>query len=334
MGQPELASQAHRPNEPSTNGVSGYVIGVDIGGTNLRLALADMTGSVLGKWSGSTVAVSGAHSVVRLISTGVDKLLEEASLPHAWLRALAAGAPGITDTDQGIVIATSYLMGWRDVPLRRLLESHLGVPVSVENDVNVAALGERWAGAARGISDFVFLAIGTGIGAGIVLNGQLFRGKGWAAGEVGYMLVPGVSETPVEPGMPGALEGAVGGDGVKAQWLRQWSESKTTLPKDACATDIFDEALKQNPLAQEVLQYSARTLAYAIYNMSLVLNCQLFVLGGGVGQHPALRDATRRLLEQRKTPAHVQVLPSSLGPDAQLTGAIFLALETATKVAS
>ncbi|MGA7410347.1 MAG: ROK family protein [Bryobacteraceae bacterium] len=329
MTQQGADGQAHRLNEPPTSGGIGHVIGVDIGGTNLRLSLADMTGLVVRKWSGLTVAVSDADAVVGLICTGVDALLEEASLPHASLRALAAGAPGITDTDRGIVIATSYLMGWRNVPLRALLEGKLGVPVSVENDVNVAALGESWAGAARGISDFVFLAIGTGIGAGIVLNGQLFRGKGWAAGEVGYMLVPGVSETPVEPGTPGALEDAVGGEGVKAQWQRQWSESKTSLPKNARATEIFDHALEQNPLAQEVLQFSARTLAYAIYNMSVVLNCPLFVLGGGVGRHPALFDATRRFLEQRKTPVQPQVLASTLGSEAQLTGAIFLALETA-----
>ncbi len=329
MSQQGAAHQVNRATEPPAVTGSGYVIGVDIGGTNLRLALADMAGSVVGKWSASTVAVGDADSVVGLICTGVDALLEEACLPRESLRALAAGAPGITDTDQGIVIETSYLMGWQNVPLRALLEGKLGIPVAVENDVNAAALGESWEGAARGISDFVFLAIGTGIGAGIMLNGQLFRGKGWVAGEVGYMLVPGVSETPVEPGMPGALEDAVGGEGVKAQWHRRWSESKTRLPRDARATEIFDDALEQNPLAQEVLQFSARTLAYAIYNMFLVLNCPLFVLGGGVGQHPALCEATRRFVELRKTPAQPQVLASTLGSDAQLTGAIFLALETA-----
>lgn len=319
---------------PRISAGSGHVIGVDIGGTNLRLALADMTGSVVEKWTTSTVAVSDAHSVVGLICAGVDALLQKASLPRGSLRALAAGAPGITDTDQGIVIATSYLMGWRNVPLRALLEEKLGVPVSIENDVNAAALGESRAGIARGISDFVFLAIGTGIGAGIVLNGQLFRGKQWVAGEVGYMLVPGVSEAPVEPGMPGALEDAVGGEGVKAQWQRRWNESKTSLPREARATEIFDHAMDQNPLAQEVLQFSARTLAYAIYNTSLVLNCPLFVLGGGVGQHPALCEATRRFLEQRKAPAQPKVRASTLGSEAQITGAIFLALEAARTLPS
>ena len=113
------------------------------------------------------------------------------------------------------MLATSYLMGWRDVPLRALLEASLGVPAAVENDVNMAALAESQIGAARGIRDFVFLAIGTGIGAGIVLNGRLFHGMNWSAGEIGYMFVPGTSVKPVESGEPGALESVVGGEGSR-----------------------------------------------------------------------------------------------------------------------
>ena len=106
--------------------------------------------------------------------------------------------------DEGIVIATSYLMGWRDVPLRALLEARLGVPAAVENDVNTAAIAESQIGAGQGMRDFVFLAVGTGIGAGIVLNGRLFHGMNWSAGEIGYMLVPGTSVKPVETGRAGS----------------------------------------------------------------------------------------------------------------------------------
>ncbi len=102
--------------------------------------------------------------------------------------------------------------------LRALLEARLGVPAAVENDVNTAAIAEHQIGAAQGIRDFVFIAVGTGIGAGIVLNGRLFHGMNWSAGEIGYMLVPGTSVKPVESGEPGALESIVGGEGIKAQW--------------------------------------------------------------------------------------------------------------------
>jgi len=203
---------------------SGYVAGIDIGGTNLRVALADNTGAVLAKWSSTTVGVSGADAVMVLIREGVELLLRQISAPHGALKAVAAGAPGITDVDAGIVIATSYLMGWRDVPLRAMLEDTLNAPAAVDNDVNLAAIGENWAGAAKGVRDFVFLAIGTGIGSGIVLNGCPFRGSNWAAGEIGYMLVPGVPDAPWNQGEPGALESMIGGEGIKAQWQRSAPE--------------------------------------------------------------------------------------------------------------
>lgn len=315
-------------NTVSASG-SGYVVGVDIGGTNLRLALADMTGAIVARWSSSTAGSRGADAIIDLICNGVMDCLQQVSVSRSALAAIAAGAPGITDVDAGIVIATSYLLGWQDVPLRDMFEAALGIPAAVDNDVNLAAIGESRAGAAIGVNDFVFLAIGTGIGAGIVLNGKPFRGMGWSAGEVGYMLVPGVPERPADHGKPGSLEGIVGGEGIKTEWQRQWTRKRTILEKHVTATEIFDAALKGDQLAQIVLEQSARILAYAVYNMSLMLNCPLFVLGGGVGMHPALENATRHILEQWNRHGNMKLTRSLLGPDAQLVGAIHLALATA-----
>jgi glucokinase len=307
----------------------GFVAGVDIGGTNLRLAMASITGTVVGRWSTSTVGIRNPDLIVHLICEGVDALLAEQSSSRTNLRAIAAGAPGITDAEKGIVLATSYLMGWTDVPLRDLLETALSVPAFVDNDVNMAALGEYHAGVACGTRNFVFLAIGTGVGAGIMVNGQLFRGEGWIAGEIGYMLVPGVSVAPVADEEPGALEEIVGGEGIRRHWQSVWTEDNAALPREATATQIFDHALQGDPVAQAVLERSSRTLAYAIYNISLVLNCPLFVLGGSVGLHPALGDATRALLKGQNPRVQPQVASSSLGTEAQLTGAIFRAIEIA-----
>jgi glucokinase len=310
---------------------SPYVIGADIGGTSLRLALANGTRTILGRWSASTTNIVDAAMVLHLIRKGVHFLMREASLPPESLSVIAAGAPGVTNVDDGIVIATSYLMGWRDVPLRQMLETEFGVPAFVDNDVNLAAIGEMRAGVAQGASDFIFVAIGTGIGAGIVLNGEVHRGSIWTAGEIGYMLVPGTSDAPVKRGEPGALESLVGGEGIRQQWQSRWSPNATALPRDATATQIFDHALESNSLAQEVLQLAARTLAYGIYNISLILNSPLFVLGGSVGIHPALGDATRLVLDGLGARLQPKLICSALGADAQLIGAIFLALQTANK---
>ena len=308
---------------------TGYVAGIDIGGTNLRVALADTRGAVAAKWTCSTAGVRGADAVMALINDGVRQLLSEVSAPPGALRAVAAGVPGITDVDAGMVIATSYLMGWRDVPLRAMLEDALNVPAAVDNDVNLAAIGESWAGTAKGANDFVFLAIGTGIGAGIVLNGSPFRGMGWTAGEIGYMLVPGVEDVPRDHGEPGALESMIGGEGIKAQWQKVWRADNTALPKDLTATEIFDHALAGDPQAQTVLDLSARLLSRVIYNINLVLNCPLFVFGGGVGAHKGFCEATQKMLAMQNMRNPPILRCSTLGTDAQIMGALHLALDMA-----
>jgi glucokinase len=190
-------------------------------------------------------------------------------------------------------------------------------------------LGESWAGAAKGARDFVFIAIGTGVGASIILNGAPYRGSGWAAGEIGYMLVPGTPETSASPGEPGGLESLIGGEGIKAQWRRLWHPGRTELPNDLTATRIFDHALAGDRLAQSVLEQTARVLSYAIYNIHLVLNCPLVVLGGGAGVHPALRKATEDMLAHLTMRGRPQIITSGLGVEAQLMGALRQALDSA-----
>jgi glucokinase len=306
-----------------------YVVGIDIGGTNLRLAVADHSGTILARWSSLTTSHRGAEAIVDLICTGIDHVLEQARLPKSELKAVGAGVPGVTNVDAGLVIATSYLLGWRDVPLRELLEAKLGVPAVVDNDVNVAAFGEARMGAARDTKDFVFLAIGTGIGAGIILDGKLFRGNNWSAGEVGYMLVPGVSEEPVERGKPGPIESLIGGEGIREQWQREWQESTTSLPREASATQIFDAAADGDAAAKKMLDRCARILGYTINNLSVVLNCPLVVLGGSIAMHEGLRLATHQFLETLGGRFRVEIRRSELGTDAQLAGAICLALDAA-----
>lgn len=305
----------------------GLVAGVDIGGTNLRLALADLHGNVLGRWKTSTEATSSPDMVIAQIEEGIDYLLQRLSASRRSLLSVAAGAPGVTDAQAGVVLATSYLRGWKDVPFGKLLGSTLGVPGAVENDVRMAALGEHWMGAARGVDDFVFLAIGTGIAAGIFANGKLIHGNNWTAGEVGYMHVPHAAEEPAGPGEPGALESIIGGAGIRQQWSSLCG-SDTSL-QNLTATAIFARASQGDPLAKRVLDHSARLLAYAVYNISLVLNSALFVLGGGIGVSVPLRDATNRVLERYNEPSRPKLVISSLGTDAQLMGAIRLALTAA-----
>ncbi|MGO9084883.1 MAG: ROK family protein [Candidatus Sulfotelmatobacter sp.] len=302
---------------------------MDIGGSNLRVALADLHGNVLRRWNTSTKATSSPDMVIAQIEQGIDRLLRQSSSSHRSLLSVAVGAPGATDPKAGVVLATSYLKGWKDVPLRQMLESTLGVPAAVENDVRMAALGEHWRGVARGVDDFVFLAIGTGIAAGVFANGKLIHGSQGTAGEVGYMHVPHAAEEPARSGEPGSLESIIGGAGIRRQWSNACVDN--TNPQNLTATEIFARASDGDPLAKGVLDQSAQLLAYAVYNISLVLNSALFILGGGIGVSIPLCDATKRILERYNTPSRPKIVISSLGTDAQLIGAIRLALTTAKR---
>jgi len=302
-------------------------VGVDIGGSNLRLALADRHGTIIGRWRTSTNETSSPEQVLQQIAQGVHDLLRKASLPRTALSAIAAGVPGVTDAERGVVIVTSYLKGWSHVSLQQLLESAFHVPAAIDNDVRLAALGEHWMGAARGIDDFVFLAIGTGIGAGIFANGQLIRGHTFTAGEVGYMYLPGGPLEPPRHGEPGALEQALGGEGIRQQWVK--TSNSDPQVSALCATDVFARAACGDHLARGVLDLSAQLLAYAVYNISAVLNSSLFVLGGSIGASLQLIEATEHRLDSYAVPARPNLVISNLGTDAQLVGALRLALTTA-----
>jgi glucokinase len=308
-----------------------YVLGVDIGGTNLRVALADIGGAILARTSSTTMDTRDAHQVVAKVKQCAAQLVQETGIALETLASVGVGAPGVTNAETGVVIATSYLMGWRDIPLKTMLQDVLRIPAAIENDVNLAALGEHSFGAGRETPTFVFLALGTGVGAGIILRGELFQGAAWTAGEVGYMLVPGVSEKPPALGQPGGLEELVGGEGLHQRWLRLWDSSKTSLPPDLTATQIFDAAIAGDALATSILERACQALACVIFNITLILDAPLFILGGSVGLHPALRDRTQRIVDAHARRLHPQLVPSSLGGDAQLAGAIRLAQLAAQK---
>jgi glucokinase len=326
-----MATTAHRTSSrrgtPSkTIAKEGYVIGVDIGGSNLRVALVDREGKIVGKWAAATGSTSSPETVVKQIAEGVTHLSQETGVSRPSLLAIAAGAPGVTDRENGVVRATSYLGGWRDVPLRSLLESVLRLPAVIENDVKLAAVGEHWIGAARGVRDFVFLAIGTGIAAGIFVNGELLHGPEWAAGEVGYLIVPGTPEEAVTRSMPGSLESTIGGEGIRQNWSRSCDGQ---VSHNISATEIIQLAMMGNVTAQGVLEKSARILAYAVYNISVVLNSSLFILGGGVGSSEPLLATTRGILQGYTQPVRPRLAVSALGQEAQLVGAARLALDVA-----
>ena len=324
---PGSSSGGRRPDMLAFNCSYGYVAAIDLGGSTIRLALADLDGKIQGRWTVSTRGNRTPEKIVTLIHSGLLNLLQQTGIPRSKLLAIGLGAPGITDVHAGIVVSAPHLSGWQMVPLRELLETKFSVPAAIENDVNAAALGESWAGSAKGVPNFVFLAIGTGIGAGIFIDNHLYHGSDWAAGEVGYLLVPGAESTPVLMKNPGSLESRIGGHGIDRTWRKLCEEQGDSNGNGRLrATEIFDLAVHGNTLARNLLGSSAQILANAVTNISLLLNASMVVLGGAIGTSEALVRATREIVD-RNNVARPRLAISTLGADAQLHGAIRLALD-------
>jgi glucokinase len=316
------------------NTTYGYVAAVDIGGTRLRMMLTDLDGAVITRWSVLLGAKQKTpEGVCRLVAEGLETLCGQSHTPLGKVLHLVAGAPGITNVTEGVILTAPNLERWEDVPLRALLEEQTGVPCTVENDTNLAALGEHWRGVAQGIDNFVFIALGTGIGAGIFLGGQLCHGAHWSAGEIGYFGVNGKERGPIRTHKTGQLEQVIGGQGIEEEWRRVLEGPGLPVASGLAslrATQIFDLAKEGDSRAIEITRTVAQILANSITDISLLLNPDMVVLGGGVGAHPSLCQETDKLL-QRQEFARPILRSSGLGTEAQLYGAIAAGLKQAEK---
>jgi glucokinase len=314
------------------NATRGYVAGADIGGTRLRMMLTDLNGEVVQQWSTIlTKQQKTAAAITGLLQEGLKIMCHSAGISLSKVLHLTAGAPGITNVAKGVVISAPNLKDWNDVPLRELLQNELRMPCTVENDTNLAAVGEFRRGAAQGIDNFVFIAIGTGVGAGIFLHGQLHHGAQWSAGEIGYLGVSGIKREPMNVRRTGQLERTIGGGGIEERWLQRLERCSTPSNSELSklrAYQIIDLARDGHPLASQVVREIAVLLADAVADISLMLNPEVVILGGGIGSHPEMCRLIEKLLEVHQF-AHPQVRSSSLGTQAQLFGAISLSLSAA-----
>lgn len=311
------------------NASHGQVAAADIGGTRLRMMLADLNGGVMAQWS--TVLMrpqKTPEGVCALIAEGLKVMCRQSGCSLGKVLHLTAGAPGITNARTGVVLSAPNLRNWHDVPLREMLESVTGIATSVENDTNLAAVGERWNGAAEGVDNFVFIAMGTGVGAGIFLRGELHHGAQWCAGEVGYFGVSGRVREPMQVRKTGQLERVIGGEGIEERWKERLRGAGFPAGSEMYgmrAPQIFDLARDGDPMAAEVMGHTAGLLADAVADIALLLNPEIVVLGGGVGAHPELCRATEALVHRHEF-AQPELRSSSLGTQAQLFGAIAVGL--------
>ena len=302
---------------------AGMVVAIDVGANRLRGAISNLFGEVL---SERVIDAPRRGHLVRGIDSLAQQLLSDASAATTTLWVGVIAAPGVVDPNSGRLSLSMNIPDLTDLPLADVLGALWDAPVVVDNDVNLAAVGESEFGCARGIDNFAFLSVGNGVGLGAVVNGEVMRGSRGAAGEVGYLPL---GEDPFTPSSRrrGSLEEIAGAAGIRATARRlKASGVSTRLGPRPTVEQIFDAAEEGDPLGSEVLDREARLLALAAMSISTTLDPEVLILGGGVGGNTALVALVQRYLNEL-SPFVVEVRPSELRGRAALFGALSIGLD-------
>ncbi len=303
------------------------VIGVDLGGTNLRSALLSPDGDLLDKYAEATRASDGWKKVVRRLVDNIKRQQESAERKGLSVAAVGVGAPGIIQGDTGIVVKSPNFPDWNNLPLKSELESALDLPVTIENDANAAALGEQWRGAGKGIGSMILLTLGTGVGGGIVLNNQIWQGADGMAGELGHMTIIPDGRL-CGCGNTGCLEMYASARGI----MESYRERKPQTPAGEITSEYVYEAAGKGDLdALAVMHGMGRMLGIGIANLINIFNPEMIVIGGRVKDAwPLFIEATREEIRRRSfevPAARTKIVPSMLGDDAGIMGAAAAALQ-------
>lgn len=296
---------------------AAFVLGVDLGGTKLHVALADLQGEIVAESIESTSGDGGA-AVVAQIGRMQESLLQRASVPAQRLRGGVMGSPGIIDPASGSIVFAPNIPGLDSLDVRAALRERLGIDVAIENDVNLAAIGEHWRGNSRKARSFAFIALGTGIGMGIFSDGYLVRGARGAAGEIAYLPLGG---DPYDSrGLRlGTLETAVGSVGIVERYLGLGGVPGGTV------RDVFDR-LETDEAARIAIDEVSRTIASAILAVHSILDSEIIVMGGSIGARPELKLRIDEYLGRcMREPVRIEL--SALGNRATLIGAVGSAID-------
>jgi predicted NBD/HSP70 family sugar kinase len=296
---------------------AAFVLGIDLGGTKLHIALADLHGEIVAE-SIEPTSCDGGAAVVAQIERMKDALLEQASVPAQRLRGGVMGSPGMVDPASGSIVIAPNIPGLDSLDVRAALRERLGIDIAIENDVNLAAIGEHWRGNSRKARSFAFIAVGTGIGMGIFSDGYLVRGARGAAGEIAYLPLGG---DPYDArGLRyGTLETAIGSVGIIERYVGLGGSPGSTV------RDVFDR-LDIEEAARITIDEVSRILTTAILAVHSILDSEIIILGGSIGARPELKlRIDEHLGRCMREPVRIEL--SALGNRATLIGAIGSALD-------
>lgn len=299
-----------------------YSIGVDLGGTNLRAAAISEDGRMLGKISGSTKLEEGRDAVIDDMVKSIRALRDQ--FGHDTLAGVGVAVPGFIKIAEGFIVGSNNLPQFEGFPVRDVVSERLGTPVILENDANAAAMGEKWMGAGRGVNDLVLLTLGTGIGGGIIVNGQILHGCVGMAAELGHMtVIP--NGNPCGCGSDGCLEKHASATAISAM------AKLMALGDDMSAAEVYEIAIgggDQAWKAKRIFELVGQALGIAIANLVNVFNAPLYLLSGGplpawdLFAPAMLAEVKKRSFSYRNSPTRIE--KATLGNEAGLYGAACL----------
>lgn len=302
--------------------MGAYSIGVDLGGTNLRVAAIDVAGEVLDRISVPVDYTTGPERVIAAIAKVVNHVRSQVSM--AGLRGVGIGVPGFIDIETGIVVGSANLPGFQGFPVRDEIQQVLGTRIILENDANAAALGEMWMGAGKDVKDLILITLGTGIGGGIVIDGKVLHGFLGMAGEIGHMTVfP--DGNPCGCGNCGCLEKHASATAIAAMGRMMH------FGNDVTAEKVYELALQGNARAKLVFESVGRALGIALANLINLFNFPLHLLSGGplpawdMFAPTMFQEVQKRSFTFARNGTRIE--KALLGADAGLFGAAYLPFE-------
>jgi len=312
------------------------VIGIDLGGTKICTAVVNRAGGIMAHDHRETLAKEGPQAVIGRMIDAARGVMAQAGIAQCQVAAVGVGSPGPLDIEADVALSPPNLPGWDRVPLRRLIEEGLGIPTTLENDANAAALGEHHFGAGRGVDHMIYVTVSTGIGGGLILGGELYHGATGMAGEIGHTTI--LTHGPLcGCGNRGCLEALASGSAIACRGRELVAHGVPTKIADLAGGDldlitarlVAEAASEGDVEAERILSEAMDYLGVGLASLVNLFNPQLIVIGGGlthIGER--LFGPVRRAIKRRAFPAQAQavrVVPAELGDHVGVLGAAAVA---------
>ncbi|THE15471.1 ROK family glucokinase [Bacillus timonensis] len=315
--------------------MENLLIGIDLGGTTIKLAFITQEGEIITKWEIPTD--KSGDKIIPDISDAIEAKMNELQLKKEQFVGVGMGAPGPVNFEEGVFYKATNLGMKEMFPLKAELEKIIGLPAAVDNDANVAAIGEMWKGAGEGAKDLICVTLGTGVGGGIISNGEVVRGVNGAGGEIGHITSIPEGGTLCGCGKTGCIETIASATGIARlakEAIQTKNESSLIREQfertgEITSKDVFEAAAKGDKLAKNIIDHVTYHLGLALSHIANGLNPEKIVVGGGVskaGEHlllPLKKQFKRFAFSRVADGAEITI--ATLGNDAGVIGAAYLA---------